>query len=167
MLGAVPLIAAGALLAAPGASAGASNTPAAHAPGVSSHPAKAAATHTATKSPNVANWSSCPSTYLCFWVNANWGGNWGKLAGANTAWSVFPQSQCKGGNWNDCASALYNNGEHDQALVWQNNSYKGGYTCVARGTTMYSDLANWTYSDNNTSMNDTISSNDWTTDACT
>ena len=167
LLSAVPLIAAGALLAAPTVSASASHTPAPHAVGVSSHPAKAAGTHAVTAPIRPRNYSSCPSTYLCFWVNANWGGNWGKLAGPNPAWSVFGQSECAGGNWNDCASALYNNGQSDQALVWQNNSYKGGYACVARGTTMYSDLANWTYANNSASLNDSISSNDWTTDACT
>jgi hypothetical protein len=165
ILSAMPLIAAGALLTAPSVSANASNAPAPHAAGVTSHPAKAAVRHVAPVSRR--GYSVCPSTYLCFWVNSGFTANWGKFAGNNPSWGAYSQSECKGGTWNDCASSLYNNGEHDQALVWQNNSYKGGYTCVARGTTMYSNLANWTYSDSSASMNDSISSNDWTTDACT
>jgi hypothetical protein len=165
ILSAVPLIAAGALLTAPSVSASAAHTPASHAAGVTSHPAKAAVTHEVTSSPR--GYGVCPSTYLCFWVNSGFTANWGKFAGNNPSWGAYSQSECAGGTWNDCASSLYNNGSTEQALVWQNNSYKGGYACVARGTTMYSNLANWTYANNSASMNDSISSNDWTTNACT
>lgn len=160
LAGAVPAVAAMALLAAPSASASASLSPAAPAGVAQPAQVKPAAVH-----PN--SYSSCPASYLCFWVDAGFSGAMGKLSGSNTNWTVFSQSTCQTRNWNDCASALYNNGNSDQALVWEDAGYTGGYACVARGTTMYSNLANWTYADNSHSMNDSISSNDWTTNACT
>jgi hypothetical protein len=171
ILGALPAIAAGVLLTAPAVSASASNTPVRHAPVASSHGAAGQATHAVKAAAPVGqvgrDWTSCPSTYLCFWVNANWGGAMGKLAGPNPTWTVFPQSQCRGGNWNDCASALYNHGSSDQALVYENVGESGPYACIPRGTTEFANLTQWVYSQDGHSMNDSISSNAWTTNPCT
>jgi hypothetical protein len=168
ILGALPLVAAGALLAAPAASAGVANLPASHGQAVSSRLADAAA-HTTTSLAPAGSPSLCPSTYLCFWVNADWGGAMGKVAGTNPWWGArpaFTQSQCKSGTWNDCASSLVNHGEFDNAIVYQNINYGGGSQCIEIGTTFYIDLAHNTYQSNGQSMNDSISSNQWTSHAC-
>ncbi len=171
ILGALPAIAAGVLLTAPAVSAGASSTPARHAPTVSSHRAEGQATHAVKAAvpaaPVSRNYTSCPSTYLCFWVNANWGGAMGKLAGPNPTWAAFSQSQCSGGTWNNCASALYNHGSSDQALVYENTGESGPYACIPRSVTSFNNLTQWVYGQDGHSMNDSISSNAWTTNACT
>jgi hypothetical protein len=171
ILGALPAIAAGVLLTVPAVSAGASNTPARHAPTVSSHRAEGQTTHAVKEAAPSAqvnrNYTSCPSTYLCFWVNSNWGGAMGKLAGPNTTWAAFKQSQCSGGTWNNCASALYNHGASDQALVYENTGKTGPYACIPRSVTSFSNLTQWVYAQDGHSMNDSISSNAWTTNPCT
>lgn len=130
--------------------------------------AKAAGHTAAGPGPSVpGSYTSCPASDLCFWVNANWGGDMGRFAGSNPWWGDYSQSQCRGGTWNDCASALYNNGTQDNAIVYQNINYGGQAQCIEQRTTFYSDLAH-NYYDNGSgsNMNDSISSNNWTPYAC-
>jgi hypothetical protein len=108
--------------------------------------------------------ADCPSGYLCFWVDANWVGKMGKVAGNNGSWTNLSESTCKGGTWNDCASALFNNGAVDNARVFKDANGKGGGRCVVRGT-KWSNLTAQ-YFDNGVKMNDQISSNDWVSSAC-
>jgi hypothetical protein len=108
--------------------------------------------------------SQCPSGDLCFWVDAGYVGQMGKFAGNNANWTDFSEAQCKHGNWNDCASAIYNHGASENARVFQNSNYQGGVRCIARGT-LWSDLTKQSFN-NGGNMNDAISSNDWTTAAC-
>lgn len=65
----------------------------------------------------------CPSGYGCGWVNNQYGGAMGKWAGNNPNFSVFGQSQCQKGNWEDCISSIDNNGTSGCNINWwwQNN----------------------------------------------
>jgi hypothetical protein len=108
--------------------------------------------------------SACPLGDLCFWVNAGYSGAMGRVANNNASWTHFAQSQCRGGNWNDCASAIYNHGQFDNARVFKDNNGGGGGVCLPRGT-MWSNLTA-RYFDNGVNMNDAISSNDWIASAC-
>lgn len=108
--------------------------------------------------------SQCPVGDLCFWVSAGYVGAMGEVADNNGSWTKFSQSQCAGGTWNDCASAIYNHGQYDNARVFRDNNGNGGGVCLPRGT-MWDNLTSH-YFDNGYNMNDAISSNDWITSAC-
>jgi hypothetical protein len=108
---------------------------------------------------------------FCFWVNANYGGALGLLAGTNPWWGDFPQSECvypaaakdADGTWNDCASSGYNDGTSgDAVVVYQNINYGGEDACLPDLSAAYSDFADYTYGDGSASLNDSISSNSWT-----
>ncbi len=130
---ALPVIAAGAMMAAPAASAAGTIQPAAM--------------------------SNCPAGYLCFWVNSGYGGAMGKFAGNNSWWGQYGQAQCQTGNWNDCAASLYNHGNYGAVYVYQDVNYGGGRACAARGTA-WSNLTTLHFN-NGAGMNDAISSNQW------
>jgi hypothetical protein len=108
--------------------------------------------------------SQCPSGDLCFWVGAGYTGAMGQVAGNNASWTRFSQSQCAGGTWNDCASAIYNHGASENARVFRDANGGGGGRCIPRGTA-WNNLTSQ-YFDNGVKMNDAISSNDWITSAC-
>ncbi len=105
---------------------------------------------------------------LCFWVSANFVGKMGALYGQNAWWANFSQPQCttgdSNGTWNDCASGLYNAGS-EIAVIYQDKNYSGGRGCVVHGTTGFADLANYTWGNNGEPVNDSISSNSWTTNS--
>jgi hypothetical protein len=79
--------------------------------------------------------ASCPASYLCVWVNSNFGGDRGKFEDKNTNWTEFKDHECyypaaahdADGTWNDCASSAYDNGTSSTpyAVVWQNVNYSG------------------------------------------
>ena len=48
----------------------------------------------------------CPAEYFCFWRNADFKEEMGKVKGDNTSWTAFSQSKCQTGTWNDCASEV-------------------------------------------------------------
>jgi len=150
------VIAAGALVSLAAVPAQASSQ------GTASHASAQAADRAAA----VAAFDGCPSTYLCFWVNASRGGAEGEVAGSNPDWADFAQSQCKSGTWNDCASSLVNNGTSGLgALEYENTNYKvsdgGDPLCMYDGEYI-ANLANgYYYWTDGTSMNDSISSNNW------
>lgn len=108
--------------------------------------------------------ADCPSGDLCFWVDAGYIGKMGMFSGNNGNWGDFSQSQCSGGTWNDCASAIYSHGSVDNARVFKDINGGGGGACLPRGT-LWSNLTSH-YFDNGVNMNDQISSNDWISSAC-
>lgn len=141
------LLVAAALLAAP--------TVAHAAPTVSQIPAEASA---ADVKPLVGP-ADCPSTYLCFWVHAGWGGPMGKLSGRNENWGAFRQSQCTTGTWNDCASAIWNNGRSCEAVVHEHPNQRGANWVINRNTG--SDNLAFNGKPTGGNWNDVISSNRW------
>jgi hypothetical protein len=103
---------------------------------------------------------------LCFWVDANFVGAMGHVFGTNDAWNtfVFNQAACPTGTWNDCASSLFNAGS-EIAIVFMNIDRKANdrFQCIAPGTMAFKNLAADNYPQNpNPTMNDSISSNEWT-----
>jgi Peptidase inhibitor family I36 len=149
-LAAVALTFIGLASVVPGTAAAASSPP----PIVVSSQAPAAAAH-----PNVPPPSfGCLETYLCAWVSINYNGNEGFFSDANTHWSDFSQSTCVGGTWNDCASALQNDGS-SYSVVYQNANDAGGSFTLSPGGYV-SNLTLLTFT-NGVNMNDAISSNSW------
>jgi hypothetical protein len=76
----------------------------------------------------------------------------------------FAQAACTGGTRNDCAWALFNAGS-EIAIVFQNINRKvtDHFQCIAPGTMAYKNLAAANYPQPaNPTMNDSISSNEWT-----
>jgi hypothetical protein len=157
---AVPLIIAGALIAPSAAAAAPSSTGSAL---TTSTGSTGLAPDSSVQVPNAvaASFGSCPLKYLCFWVDAGPAGAMGKVMGDNVNWTDFPQSTCKHGNWNDCASALYNHGQFDAVTVFQDINMQGGSRCLILGT-MWANLTQHTFV-NGVNMNDAITSNQWRT----
>jgi hypothetical protein len=102
---------------------------------------------------------ACPRSDLCFWVDINYGRARGRVAGNNPDWRRFRQPQCRGGNWNDCASSFVNNGTRDAVVLYQDIDYRGGRLCLPRGAA----IANATQRrfNNGVNLNDAVSSNRW------
>ncbi|WP_173019503.1 peptidase inhibitor family I36 protein [Streptomyces alkaliphilus] len=97
--------------------------------------------------------SGCSATNVCFWSGTNYSGAGpGQLSGANPNWAVFSNSSCPGGNWENCASSVYNNGTSCSAVLWTSRNYSGARLTLARGSgqTRLSST-----------MNNAISSNSW------
>lgn len=106
--------------------------------------------------------SDCPATNFCVWVNSGYSDGPGKFAGANTNWGIFAHASCQTRTWNNCASSGFNNGTSGLGVeVWDGTGYTGLSACLPRGwhTSTFSGLV-WPGS--NTSFNDSISSNYWT-----
>lgn len=144
----VPLMATGVLLT------GSALAPASAAP-------QAAKVSVAPQSPHtVAATNPCglPGD-LCFWVNIGWGGAKGHVAGNNGNWAVFPQAQCAGGTWNDCASSAFNDGNFDAVRLRQDINGGGGFFCIPKGVG-YSNFTRLSFS-NGANLNDAVSSNYW------
>jgi Peptidase inhibitor family I36 len=143
----VPLMAAGVLLT------GSALAPASAAP-------QAAQVSAAPQSHTVAAANPCglPGD-LCFWVNIGWGGAKGHVAGNNGNWAVFPQAQCAGGTWNDCASSAFNDGNFDAVRLRQDVNGGGGFFCIPKGVG-YSNFTRLAFS-NGANLNDAVSSNYW------
>jgi hypothetical protein len=124
-----------------------------------------AAVRSATQAAATAAFDGCDATYLCFWVNTGRGGAEGKVAGSNPNWADFSQSQCAGGTWNNCASSLVNAGTSGLgAQVYEDTNYKGGDMCLSDDEYL-ANLTNYTWADGS-SVNDSISSNNWETEEC-
>jgi hypothetical protein len=105
---------------------------------------------------------------LCAWVDAGFVGKMMPFFLTNDSWTSFPEATCTlgdaNGTWNDCASALFNAGSQI-AIVFQNIDRKASdrFQCIAPGTMAYKNLAADNYPQSpNPTMNDSISSNEWT-----
>ncbi|WP_369404422.1 peptidase inhibitor family I36 protein [Streptomyces albus] len=96
--------------------------------------------------------AGCTSTNVCFWDGYNYSDGPGKLSGWNSNWSVFKTSRCSDGDWENCASSVYNNGTSCSAVLWTGRSYSGSRLTLGRGSgqTRLSST-----------MNNAISSNSW------
>jgi hypothetical protein len=103
--------------------------------------------------------SDCPSTYLCFWVHPGWNGRMGKFSGRNDNWGWYSQPQCAGGTWNDCASAIWNNGRSCEAVVHEHPNQGGANWVINRNTG--SDNLAFNGKPTGGNWNDVISSNRW------
>jgi hypothetical protein len=101
---------------------------------------------------------------LCMWVDANFVGKMGAVWGTNDTWTALAQPLCPSKTWNDCASSLYNAGS-EIAIVFKTIDRKATdeLQCIAPGTMTYKDLSknSWPQPAGGT-MNDQISSNEWT-----
>lgn len=108
-----------------------------------------------------AAYSNCPqeSGYLCFWQDINYAGTPGKLSGSNADWSAFSHSTCASGTWNNCASALANEGLNCEAVVYQYPNYAGSSWVINRDTSA-ANLTQWPKPSGG-NWNDVISSNSW------
>lgn len=70
----------------------------------------------------------CVSTYACGWVDGEYGTPMGKWAENTPNLSVFSQSACQDGNWNDCISSIWNEGTSCNVTWFINSGYGGsGY----------------------------------------
>ncbi|RPE43741.1 peptidase inhibitor family I36 [Streptomyces sp. Ag109_O5-1] len=106
--------------------------------------------------------SDCPSTYFCFWQDAGYPGTPGKFSGNNTNWGAYSHSGCANGTWSDCASSGYNHGTSGLGVeVWSGTSYTGLSACLPKDWS-HNDFSQLVWPDTDTSFNDSISSNFWT-----
>lgn len=126
----------------------------------------AAAPTTATAATNgeagATGLSSCPSTYACFWVNTNYSGTMGKVAGNNPNYTALSNSSgCPSGTWNDCISSIANRGTQCTVYFYQNANYSKSarWHSLSRGD----QVANFGTGYNDPGFNDVISSNRWCT----
>lgn len=76
----------------------------------------------------------CPAGYGCGWVDGSYGIPMGKWAGNNNNLSIFTQSACQTGNWNDCISSIWNEGTSCNLTWWTNSGYSGNGYRNNRGT---------------------------------
>lgn len=103
---------------------------------------------------------ACDSSYFCFWVNINFGGDRGQVAGNNPTWTRFSEPTCPSGTWNDCASSGFNNGTSGLGVrVYENANYTGRSTCLPKG--WYGNFTGKYWDGTTTNINDKISSNRW------
>lgn len=147
VIGASAMVVSGALFATPELASAASQT--SHAPTVASQ---------STSEPEAKG--ACPRKDLCFWVDVDYRGARGKVAGNNKDWRKFRQRHCRGGNWNDCASSFVNNGKTDAVVLYQDVDYRGGRLCLPRGARI-ADATKRHYAHSRVSLNDSVSSNKW------
>jgi len=94
----------------------------------------------------------------CGFINSNFGSNRGNWAGDNTDLSVFTQSNCQKGNWNDCISSLWNNGTSCN-ITWFWDASFGTPGLLNHLDNGDSDLSNNVA--NGSTWNDKISSDEW------
>lgn len=104
---------------------------------------------------------SCPSTYACFWVDINYGGARGQVAGNNPDYRVFRQSQCASGTWNDCISSYANAGRDCTVYFWTGFNYTGRWHSLGRNDAVPNFAAAPPTGYSDPAFNDTISSNHW------
>lgn len=103
--------------------------------------------------------AGCTAGNLCFWANSGFNSGPGLLAGTNKDWRVFSHAACPGGDWNDCASSLFNHDNVDAEVVFKNINFGGDSRCLPLAAS-FSNLANVHYITGAASiMNDSISSN--------
>jgi hypothetical protein len=110
---------------------------------------------------HAADYKSCPdeSGYLCFWQNGGYTGAMGKLSGTNRTWSSFSRSGCPTGTWDNCASAIRNEGLSCEAVVYR-DPFFGGPSWVINRDTSAAWLSSWSMEPGK-SWDDQISSNSW------
>ncbi|MEU6990957.1 peptidase inhibitor family I36 protein [Streptomyces sp. NPDC046465] len=104
---------------------------------------------------------TCAAGDTCFWVNSNYGGNRGRVAGDNENFTSFAQSQCRGGTWNDCISSIANRGRECTVYYWTSANYTGRYHSLGRNDQVPDFGAAPPVGYNDPAFNDTISSNHW------
>ena len=99
---------------------------------------------TMAAAPAQADPNDCPndSGYLCFWVDPGFGGRMGKVEGTNDNWRLL-QTGCGGSQgWNDCASAIRNEGNNCEAVIYEHTRADGrGASWVINRETEVHDLS--------------------------
>jgi Peptidase inhibitor family I36 len=76
----------------------------------------------------------CVAAYACGWVDGGYGTPMGKWSENTPNFSVFGQSRCQTGNWNDCVSSVWNEGTSCNVSWYVNSGYGGGEYRNNRGT---------------------------------
>jgi hypothetical protein len=112
-----------------------------------SSPASAAVTPGAA-TPAAADTHCAYSGYTCFYVNAGWGGEEGKVAGNNSNFTKLARNG--GGTWNDVISSATNAGNSDMIAFYQNaGNHNGVSYCLTRGYESYgaSDFVDINFND--------------------
>lgn len=104
--------------------------------------------------------------FACFWVNNNFGGTRGRVAGDNPNYlNLSNSSGCTQypGTWNDCISSIRNDGTECTIWFWTDANYQGRSHSLSRGDEVpdFALAPPTGYSD--PSFNDSISSNHWCT----
>lgn len=106
---------------------------------------------------------ACPNDqgHLCFWVHPHFGGAMGKVTGTNDDWRQL-QVGCGGSQgWNDCASAIRNEGNTCEAVVYEASKADGrGASWVINRETEVEALG-WHAKPSGGNWDNVISSNTW------
>ena len=100
--------------------------------------------------------------YDCWWVNINYSGEFGKVAGDNPNFALIPRNG--GGTWNDVISSAYNDGNTDYVALYANADYTGFSECMSRyanngNTSNFTHISTGIFPWDN--FNDVASSNYW------
>lgn len=103
--------------------------------------------------------AKCPneSGFLCFWTDRGFKGRMGMVEGPNTQWWTF-QGGCSHG-WDNCASAINNEGLNCEAVVYEDESFMGASWVINRDTSA-GDLSKWPKPTGG-NWDNAISSNSW------
>jgi hypothetical protein len=100
----------------------------------------------------------CSAGYGCGWIDSQFRNRMGQWAKANDRFDTFGQPNCQEGNWNDCVSAIDNNGTSGYRINWWWDVYQSGNVWrLARGA-VYGSLNPDPQGRN---ANDKFSSDDW------
>jgi hypothetical protein len=94
---------------------------------------------------------------VCIWQSVGFTGEKGAFTGSNGNWAsdLGGGTHCPGGNWNNCASSIYNDKSVQAVNLWETVGDKDGHFCVAP-MTGYSDFTKHSFSNGHT-LNDTVS----------
>jgi hypothetical protein len=118
---------------------------------------------TMVASPAQAAPEDCPNDqgHLCFWTEPGFGGRMGKVEGTNDDWRQL-STGCGGSQqWNDCASAIRNEGNNCEAVVYEHSRADGrGASWVINRETEAHDLSRYNKPSGG-NWNNVISSNTW------
>jgi hypothetical protein len=127
-------------------------------------PAAAADSTLAAGTITPAAMSACGSGNFCAWVNSNFNDGPGQWAGNASNYTDWGHDNCGLGSlwtWDNCASSVFNNGQHCNLTFYDGINYTGAYYNLPRG----SYLANMTLDrmSDGQNANDRISSHRWCT----
>ncbi|WP_377267543.1 peptidase inhibitor family I36 protein [Peterkaempfera sp. SMS 1(5)a] len=107
----------------------------------------------------------CSAGNFCFYNNAEYNDGPGQLSGNNANFTVFSHPSCQTHTWNDCISSVYNHGTSGLGVnVYRDANYSGAVFCVPDNVAYAYLPAAYPYTLGLIPLNDSISSNKWTTD---
>jgi peptidase inhibitor family I36 len=84
----------------------------------------------------LAGMADCPSSWVCIWADTNFGGTPGKWQDNEDNYGDWAHSTCSrsNGRWSNCASSVYNHGEHCNVAFYDAPGYGGANLPLRKGS---------------------------------